>query len=141
MRDLKRVLVVDDDPDARELLASLTKRSLHVDLALDRSSAIGSIRRARYDVVLAGAFLPDIMEAMARVAGESPVLIVLASPDLPSSSLEPRVVHGVIRKPFDAEELAVIVEACASARGRGSLETMALVMAGSQILAILASNH
>ena len=53
--------------------------------------------------------------------------------------LDPRVVHGIIRKPFDVQDVTNLVVACADIRGRGAFEAMALaaVVAGSPLMAWL----
>jgi hypothetical protein len=53
--------------------------------------------------------------------------------------LDPQRIHGVVRKPFDPEELASVVVACAEIRGRSTFETMAIatVLAGSPFIAWL----
>jgi CheY-like chemotaxis protein len=70
----------------------------------------------------------------------SPVVLVITGAD--RSAIE-RVganrVHGVVRKPFDIDEIANVVVACAEIRERSSFETMAIatMIAGGPFLALL----
>ena len=55
------------------------------------------------------------------------------------SQLVSQRIHGIVRKPFDPEELASLVVACAEIRSRLNLGTMAIatMIAGSPFLAWL----
>jgi two-component system, NtrC family, response regulator PilR len=55
-----RALIVDDEPDIRELLAiTLSRMQLEVDTAGDYASAVRQLGGQRYDLVLTDMRLPD----------------------------------------------------------------------------------
>jgi DNA-binding response OmpR family regulator len=139
----RRVLIVDDDPLVRELLTSvLTQESLDVDVAQDGRQALELMRTRPYSVVLLDLLMPemngfDVLKEMDEDA--RPVVLVVTGAD-PSTvaELDARIVHGIVRKPFEPLELAEVVRACAEIRSRGSLGAMALatVIAGSPLFAL-----
>jgi len=145
----KRVLVVDDDPDVRDLITfSLRQKSLEVDEAADGEQALALLRRHRYAVLLLDLLMPT-MDGLSLL-GEldhvpmihAPVVLVVTGGDRKLLlRLDSRRIHGVVRKPFDPEELATLVRACADIKNRNSLGTMCLatMIAGGSILALLSS--
>ncbi|MEO8034939.1 MAG: response regulator [Acidobacteriota bacterium] len=142
-----RVLVVDDDPEIRGLLASVLRRSgLTVDLAADGHEAFAMVREHRYSVILLDLMMPgaDGFEVLRGLRDSEqqvpPVVLVVTGADREAlERLDAHVIHGIVRKPFDPEEVASIVVACVEIRGRNALSTMAIatMMAGGPILAIL----
>jgi CheY-like chemotaxis protein len=142
----RRVLVVDDDQEVRKLLSTaLSRRSLLVDEAADGRGAIELLREHSYSVVLLDLLMPDVsgfevLDAIDTKVVNVPIVLVV-------SGAEPRVIqrlnankiHGVVRKPFDPNEVADVVAACADIRGRSAFETMALatVMTGAPLIALL----
>jgi CheY-like chemotaxis protein len=143
----KRVLVVDDDAVTRELLGSvLRQQSLIVDEARDGSEALALIKEHQYAVILLDLLMPvldgfgvlDGLDGPALIA--PPVVLVITGAGRSEiARLDPRRVHGIMKKPFDPEELAAVVVACAEIRGRKAFETMAIatMIAGSPLLALL----
>ena len=140
----KRVLVVDDDDGIRKLLcAVLRDRGLSVDEAEDGQKALELIEANQYGVIVLDLVLPVIdgfivAEKLTRIAPRPVVLVISGAAHSVVERLDPATVHGIVRKPFDAEELANVVEACAEIRSRASLETMALALvAGGSLFALL----
>ncbi|SRR6266849_5116224 len=143
----KRVLVVDDDPAVRKLLASvLGQRGLSVFAAAGGQEAIDLLRTQRFTVVILDLLMPGrdgfaVLEELKYVDSKSaPVVLVLTGAERQVvDRLDPRRIHGVVRKPFDADELASIVAACAEVRIRGTFEAMAIatMLAGSPLIAFL----
>ena len=141
----KRVLVVDDDASICELLSSVLRRhGLQVDVASDGQQALDLLRETSYAVVLLDLIMPvlDGFAVLDRMdEGRSlPVVLVVTGADRSAiSELDPQRIHGIVRKPFDSDELADLVLACAEIRGRLKLETMAIatMLAGSPFLALL----
>jgi hypothetical protein len=69
-----------------------------------------------------------------------PVVLVLTAADQGLiDRLDPNLIHGLIRKPFDPEEVADVIAACAEIRGRSTFETMALaaMLAGGPLVSLL----
>jgi DNA-binding response OmpR family regulator len=144
MAELKHVLVVDDDPAIRDLLATAFRmHALEVDLAADGREALDLLAERRYAVIVLDLIMPNVdgfgvLDGMQGM-GDSPVVLVLTGADRRMlEQLDAQRIHGVVRKPFDPEELASLVVACAEIKGRSPFETMAMAMlAGGPILAWL----
>lgn len=143
----KRVLVVDDDEVIRGFLVPhLQRHSLIVDEARDGREALSLIKEHQYAVIVLDLLMP-VLDGFAVLDGlggpelnSLPVVLVITSADRGEiSHLDPRRVHGIMRKPFDPEELASVVVACAEIRGRNAFGTMAIatMIAGSPLLAWL----
>jgi CheY-like chemotaxis protein len=137
----RRVLVADDDAVTRELLSSvLEEESLHVDCAEDGREALRLMRENQYAVVLLDLLMPEMngFEVLENMDEDlRPVVLVVTGADQSTvAELDARIVHGIVRKPFDPHELAALVRACAEVRGRGPLGAMAIaaMFAGTPLL-------
>ena len=145
MEPLKRVLVVDDDAEIRGLLSTTFRHyGLTVDVASDGREALECIAGAQYAVIVLDLIMPSVdgftvIERLGARDEALPVVLVITGAEEHVGALDARVVHGVIRKPVDPEELAHIVLACAEIRGRGAFETMAIaaMVAGTPLMAWL----
>jgi DNA-binding response OmpR family regulator len=140
----RRVLVIDDEPSVRRLLAvALRKRSLVVDEASDGAEAIALLAENRYSVVLLDLLMPKVdgfgvIDAIGD--GANPIVLVLSGADRRVlDQVDSRKVHGIVRKPFDPLEIADVVSAIAEIRGRSTFEAMAFVavMVGAPLIALL----
>ena len=138
----KRVLIVDDDAVIRELLGTLLRqRDLTVDEASDGREALELLKENVYSVVLLDLLMPNV-DGFGVLEGltSSPVVLVITGAERALvKQLDPKKIHGVVRKPFDAEELANLVVACAEIRSRSAFETMAIsaMIAGGPFLSWL----
>ena len=141
----KRVLIVDDDATIREMLVSvLRRRDLIVDEALDGQEALDLLKENSYAVVLLDLLMPNVdgfgvIENLGS-AMSSPVVLVITGADRSLiRQLDPQRIHGVVTKPFDAEDLATLVVTCAEIRSRTPFEAMAIsaIIAGGPFLAWL----
>ncbi|HVS30665.1 MAG TPA: response regulator [Thermoanaerobaculia bacterium] len=141
--DQKRVLVVDDDSDIRKLLAAiLRQRELIVDTASDGNTALALVRDQRYAVVLLDLFMPgmdgfEVLRALKEDEMSAPVVLVVTGADRQTiARLDAAGIHGIVRKPFDPDELASLVLACSEIRSRGAFGPMAIatVISGAQML-------
>ena len=132
MADHKLVLIVDDDEEIRGLLhAVLTRHGLAVDAAADGSSALELISQKSYSVVLLDLMMPvdgfSVLDTLNRPGVSAPVVLVVTGAERSTvDRLDPNRVHGIVRKPFDPEELAALVVACADIRSRNAFGTMAI---------------
>ena len=143
----KRVLVVDDDPIIRELLETILKmQELTVDVADGGARAVELLGENHYAVVLLDLMMPDIdgFSILDRIHhGEvisPPVVLVVTAADRSTiDRLDAQRIHGVVRKPFDPEEIARLVVACAEIKSRGPFEAMAIatIIAGGPFLTLL----
>lgn len=134
MEQRKRVLVVDDDHEIRNLLSgALTQQGLTVDTAADGATAIELIAQVPYCVIVLDLVMPDVDgfvvldHVRSRTAETQPVVLVVTGAEEPIvARLDPRLVHGIMRKPFDVHEVTNIVTACAEIRTRSTFDKMAL---------------
>ena len=101
------VLVVEDDPDIREMLATLLDLAGFAAVTCDSAEAgLNALREQAFDVILTDYALPrhsglwflEHAEAEGLIL-DTPVLIVTAHPDVVAGPYE------VIRKPFDLDDL------------------------------------
>jgi diguanylate cyclase (GGDEF)-like protein len=113
-----RILVVDDEPDAREALALLLSPDHEVLLAADGEAAVERARTEHPDVVLMDLFMPrlDGFQALERLradpaTAEIPVILVSARGDdvVKVRSLDAGAVD-FLQKPFSERELRARVE-------------------------------
>src|SRR5437660_9506843 len=103
----KRILVVDDDAEIRQLLTSvLQKHELVVDSAGDGSAAMDLLRQFHYAVVLVDLMMPGIdgfalLESMAGGELISPpvVLVVTAADRATPDRVDASRSLGIVRKP------------------------------------------
>src|SRR5215213_8437187 len=107
----KRILIVDDDGAIRALLLTILKRrKLKVDTARNGAEALERCMNCRYAVVLLDLMMPlmsgyEFLEKIAeRPREERPTILVLTAGAYPRN-LNPEVVAGSVRKPFDIEML------------------------------------
>ncbi|MGA7616150.1 MAG: response regulator [Thermoanaerobaculia bacterium] len=117
------VLVVDDDEMIRNLVRTILHRhSFEVETAADGEVALSMVHGREYAVVLLDLMMPrmDGITFLQHVAEEIPtgerpmILVMTAATDGLIRQLEPSLVQGVVRKPFDISELAAVVAECAA---------------------------
>jgi len=138
----RRVLIVDDDADIRGiLLTALRMKSLTVDTAADGQEAMELLRQHSYGVVILDLFMPvtdgfAVLDMLGNETSQPVVLVVTGADGRTIERLDARRIHGVVKKPFDVEELASVVAACADVRSMRGLETMAIAL---PFLALLSS--
>jgi len=141
----RRVLVVDDDATIRALLGSvLRRRDLEVDEAADGAEALDLLRQNSYAVVLLDLLMPNVdgfavLDEFGSAIATPVVLVITGADRSLIKQLDPQRIHGVVRKPFDSEDLADVVVACAEIRSRRPFEAMAIsaMIAGGPFLAWL----
>jgi two-component system, OmpR family, response regulator QseB len=117
-RQEKRILIVDDDDAIRALLVTiLRRRGLKVDTARSGMEAIERITSCHYALMLLDLMMPRMSgyEVLERLHGMPadlrPFVLVLTAGGEPRS-LDPAIVAGTVRKPFDIEMLIDSVIAC-----------------------------
>jgi CheY-like chemotaxis protein len=144
----RRVLVVDDDHEVRRILVTaLRHKALIIDEAVDGRQAIELLREHTYTVVLLDILMPDVsgfgvLEAIDKIGEETltaPIVLVISGAERRVlDQLDSKRIHGIVRKPFDPQDIADVVAACAEIRGRSAFETMALatVITGAQLFAM-----
>jgi DNA-binding response OmpR family regulator len=117
----KRILIVDDDDAIRALLFTiLRRRGFAVDGARNGEEALTRLRKCAYSVMLLDLMMPmksgwDVMDELKNTPADCrPVVIVLTAGNDPRD-LDPALVAGSIRKPFEMDLLVETVMACIKA--------------------------
>lgn len=115
-----KVLIVDDDPDTRELLRDLCRSvDAEVEEASDTAGALDRARRRTPDLVLLDMVLPDAtgLEVLETFRAEPalqnvPVIIVSARHDTSTKVAALRAgAQDYLSKPFDLQEMLARVDA------------------------------
>jgi CheY-like chemotaxis protein len=115
-----RVLVVDDDHSIRSLVRTIVRReNIAVDEAADGQEAIEKLKLREYAVILLDLMMPrvDGFGVIEYLKNNPPsrkpvVLVVTAYSDQKFKSVDPEIVAGVVRKPFEVSELGNLVKLC-----------------------------
>ncbi len=115
-----RVLVADDDQSIRQLLGTIVRRErLNVDCVADGQEAIERLREHDYGVILLDLMMPrvdgfGVIEFLRThpLKYKPVVLVISAYTDQRFRRVDPNIVAGVIRKPFEVAELRDIVRLC-----------------------------
>lgn len=127
MTPTERVLVVDDEPAIRALVAKIVERAgLTVDTASDGSAAIEQLEHTSYSVVVVDLMMPNIdgyglIEYIKNREGEKPAIIVVSAGESGAlRQLDGSIVHSIVRKPFDIDVLGELIHAAAKARSNAT---------------------
>jgi two-component system, chemotaxis family, chemotaxis protein CheY len=115
-----RILVADDDRSIRQLVASILRREgLSVDTVADGAEAIECLRNNEYAIVLLDLMMPrldgfGVIEYLKENSSRRKpvVLIMTAYADQKFKKVDPQLVAGVLRKPFDIAELGNLIRLC-----------------------------
>jgi two-component system response regulator ResD len=118
------VLVVDDDAALQGLLSTLlTRHGFSVDCASNGRLAFEYLKRGSYSVILLDLMMPDVngFELLDRIERESPslmrrVIVLSGAAQRVVDGLDASRVWGLIRKPFDINELLAATKECAGGR-------------------------
>jgi DNA-binding NtrC family response regulator len=117
-----RVLVVDDEPDVRDMLNEyLMREGYAVETTSTGAGAITAVRRRTPDAVLLDLNMPGALDGRAvlgAIAREVPVIVITAISDLADARAQLQAgAFDFISKPFDLDRVAEVV-AAAVAYGR-----------------------
>ena len=114
----KRILVTDDDDAIRALLLTIhRRRGFKVDTARNGIEGLENIRRCRYSLVVLDLMMPLMSgyEVLAEIenmpVAERPMVLVFTA-GAATHALNPAIVAGAVRKPFDIELLVDTIGAC-----------------------------
>ena len=114
----KRILIVDDDDPIRVLLLTvLRKRGFRVDSARNGQEAVDKSLQCRYSIVLLDLMMPlmsgyEFLERVEQWPDDQRPLVIVLTAGTEPRDLNPKIVAGTIRKPFDIELLIDTIEAC-----------------------------
>jgi len=115
-----RVLIADDDPSIRSLVCTIMKRErLAVDSVTDGIEAIERLGEREYSVILLDLMMPrlDGFGVVEWLRNNPPrhkpiILVVTAYADQKFKQIDPNLVAGVLRKPFEIADLGNLVRLC-----------------------------
>ncbi|PYQ47865.1 MAG: response regulator [Acidobacteria bacterium] len=118
------VLVVDDDQALRGLFTTLlSKNGFEVDTAADGRIAFDQIHRHNYSVILLDLMMPAVsgFELLARLERDSPallekVIVMTGASQRAVQDLDMSHIWGLIRKPFDIDDLVSSTVDCANGK-------------------------
>jgi len=118
-RRTKRILVVDDDPDIRQvLLDRMSSFGYAVETAIDGREALDALRCGGFDGMLLDMRMPEIdgLEVLRRTRVSHPDLPVVVVTALSVQQQATQAVaegaRAYLLKPFDAPQLKQVVEQC-----------------------------
>ena len=115
----KRVLVVDDDAPIRNLVKKIVQRNgLSVEVACDGSEAIEKLDQGGFDVLVCDLMMPgvdgfQVVEHAGKLSPRPAIIVITASDPGMIRRLNGKLVHSVVRKPFDIDVLGDLVSAAA----------------------------
>jgi len=120
------VLVVDDDQALRGFFTTLlSKNGFTVDTAPDGSVAYDQLTHHNYSVILVDLMMPGVngFELLERMQRESPslldrVIVMTGASQRSIEKLDTSRVYGLIRKPFDIDQIVSSAVACAQRTAR-----------------------
>jgi phosphoserine phosphatase RsbU/P len=129
-----RVLLADDDHAIRQLVTTIMRRErLQIDAAVDGMEAIELLKRYEYAVILLDLMMPrvDGFGVIDYLAKHPPtfkpvVLVITAYADQKFKEVDPDIVAGVIRKPFEVSDLGALVRLCALGYDEGLTQKLYL---------------
>ena len=115
----KRILVVDDDPDIRQvLLDRMSSLGYLVETAIDGREALDALRREGFDGMLLDMLMPGLngLEVLRRTREshpDMPVVVVTAlSVRQHAAQAVAEGAQAYLLKPFDASQLKQVVKQC-----------------------------
>lgn len=127
MGSASRVLVVDDEPAIRALVAKIIERAGHnVDTARDGAEAIAKLEQTQYAVIVLDLMMPNIdgyglIEHLKVREGVKPAVIVVSAGDSGAlRRLDGAMVHSILRKPFDIDVLGDLITAAVASSEEGT---------------------
>jgi CheY-like chemotaxis protein len=115
-----RVLVADDDQAIRQLVCTIMAREgLDADCVADGQEAIEKLEENDYAVILLDLMMPRVDGfGVVKYLKENPreqkpvILVISAYADKKFKEVDPDIVAGVIRKPFEIADLGGLVRFC-----------------------------
>jgi CheY-like chemotaxis protein len=118
----KRILIVDDDDAIRALLFTILRhRGFAVDTATNGLEALTRLRSCGYAAMLLDLMMPlksgyDVLDELKKLPADArPIVFVLTAGNAPRD-LDPALVAGFIRKPFDVKVVIDLITACVNVR-------------------------
>lgn len=116
-----KVLVVDDDPAVRALLEIVgTRAGFRVECSVDGLDALEKLRANDYLIMVLDLMMPrvngyDVVQQLRNDLRRPAIVVVTAMTGTHVATLDPSVVHTIVRKPFDIEMMSVLLTDIAQA--------------------------
>ena len=129
-----RMLVVDDKPHLREMVATILERAYEVTRASDGREALALIESQPFDVVVSDIRMPfadgfAVLEAVRRKSAQTQVVLLTGYASVPDAVVAMRKgAFDYIEKPFDPDMLTLVVSRAIERSRQGQA-------AGSEVLA------
>lgn len=130
---MDKILIADDDPALRGLLRLVALRcGFQVDTASNGREALERLAENSYLIAVIDLMMPlvngyEIVQQLADVQGRPAVLVVTAMADAHLPRMDGKVVHSVIRKPFDIDMVSsVLTDLAAALKNRDEGESTVL---------------
>jgi CheY-like chemotaxis protein len=112
----RRVLLVDDDPMVREVLAeALEFEGYHVTAAVDGHEALGLFAQGRYDVVVTDLSMPElsgwaVIERLREADREVPVIVISGVATGEDIERAEQIRVALLHKPTSIHHLRAAIE-------------------------------
>ena len=122
---MDKILIADDDTALRGLLRLVALRcGFQVDTAANGREALERLASNNYLIAILDLMMPvvngyEIVQRLADVEKRPAVLVVTAMADAHLPRMDGKVVHSIIRKPFDIDMISSVLTDLASALKRG----------------------
>ena len=116
LRPGRRVLVVEDTTDIRELLVDiLATEGYAVDACVNGAEALALLSGGRYDLVLLDLMMPvmdglQLLEELRRAGGDPPPVVVMSAFERFRSDVGELGAKAFIGKPVDIDRLLAAVD-------------------------------
>jgi DNA-binding NtrC family response regulator len=109
MRQKKRILIVDDEPDLLDSVTKLLTKDYDVVGAVDGVEALARIRTEHFDAVIVDLVMPLMDGALLKrtmdvLGWRIPVILLSATADVATTAQELGAADHV-KKPFEADDL------------------------------------
>lgn len=115
--NLKKVLIVDDDPDVQFIISSLLKENKYqVYNASSCKVAVEEIEKISPDLILLDVVLPDgngikLLEREKKLISNIPVVVITGFPDIENAVKAIKMgAYDYVTKPFDTDNLLAIIK-------------------------------
>ena len=124
MNSIPRILIVDDEPGARESLRMVLKDHYEIFTKEDGSNLAEEVRRQAMDLVLLDVIMPgadglEILRQLKKSSPDVPVIMVTATKTIRTAVSAMKIgAYDFINKPFDIEEIRVVVKRAIAGLGQ-----------------------
>lgn len=116
--DVKKVLVVDDEELICELCKSLFEdEGIEVKTAFSGKDAIEIVKGEEFDFILSDIRMPkgdgvQFKKELNEMGNQTPFLFMTGFSDLTHDQAKELGAIGILKKPFDFEELDEVIKSC-----------------------------